>query len=205
MRGSFRHFTLAVLLLLAVLGLLLPGESIQAQEADPAALIVGFVKDRQDQPVVDARIVLAKDDNNNPLAETTTQADGRYALVLPDEFPDTLSVHIERSHFHDYSLQLSPNEFLKLDAGETIVIPDITLQRLINPAFWVATLVFVLVLVLIATGIIHNTLAALVGVSILYGVSYLGPILSDGLFIFDFTSSMRYIDWNVIFLIMGMM
>lgn len=100
---------------------------------------------------------------------------------------------------------MSLNEIRELGAGETIVMQDVTLQRLINPAFWVATLVFVLVLVLIATGIIHNTLAALVGVSILYGVSYLGPILSDGLFIFDFASSMRYIDWNVIFLIMGMM
>lgn len=82
---------------------------------------------------------------------------------------------------------------------------DVTLQRLISPAFWVATPVFVLVLGLIADGIIHNTLAALVGVTVLFGVSYLGSPLSDGLFIFDFTSSMRYIDWNVIFLIMGMM
>jgi len=177
MRGPFRHFTLAVLLLFILLGLLLPGESIQAQEAEPAALIVGIVKDRQDQPVVDARVVLVKDDINNPLSETTTQADGRYALVLPDELPDTLSVHIVRPHFQDYSLQLSPNEILKLDACEMIVMHEITLQREINPAFWIATLVFILVLALIATGIIHNTLAALVGVTILYGASYLGPIL----------------------------
>ncbi|MEE8119994.1 MAG: SLC13 family permease [Anaerolineales bacterium] len=205
MNGSFRHFTLAFLLLFILLGLILPGESIQAQETDPAVLIIGSVKDQQDQPVVDARVVLVIDGENDPLAETTTQADGRYVLVLPRVFPDTLSVNIERSHFQDYSLRLTPNEIRELGAGETIVMQDVTLQRLINPAFWVATLVFVLVLVLIATGIIHNTLAALVGVSILYGVSYLGPILSDGLFIFDFTSSMRYIDWNVIFLIMGMM
>ncbi len=205
MNGSFRHFTLAFLLLFILLGLILPGESIQAQETDPAVLIIGSVKDQQDQPVVDARVVLVIDGENDSLAETTTQADGRYVLVLPRVFPDTLSVNIERSHFQDYSLRLTPNEIRELGAGETIVMQDVTLQRLINPAFWVATLVFVLVLVLIATGIIHNTLAALVGVSILYGVSYLGPILSDGLFIFDFTSSMRYIDWNVIFLIMGMM
>jgi len=205
MSGSFRRFTLAVLLLFILLGLLLPGESIQAQEMDPAALIVGSVKDPQDQPVVDARVVLVEDGENDPLAETSTQADGRYALVLPGAFPDTLSLHIERSHFQDYSLRLSPNEILKLKAGETIVLQESGLQRQISPAFWIATLVFVLVLALIATGIIHNTLAALVGITVLFGVSYLGPILSDGLFIFDFASSMRYIDWNVIFLIMGMM
>ncbi len=205
MSGSFRHFTLAFLLLFIILGLILPGENIQAQGTDPAVLIIGSVKDQQEQPVVDARVVLAIDGENNPLAEATTQADGRYALVLPKAFPDTLSVHIERSHFQEYSLRLSLNEIRELGAGETIVMQDVTLQRLINPAFWVATLVFVLVLGLIATGIIHNTLAALVGVTVLFGVSYLGSPLSDGLFIFDFTSSMRYIDWNVIFLIMGMM
>jgi TRAP-type C4-dicarboxylate transport system permease large subunit len=205
MSGSFRHFTLAALLLFILLGLLLPGQSIQAQEMDPAALIVGSVKDPQDQSVVDARVVLAKDGEDDPIAETTTQADGRYALILPGFLPDTLSISIERAHFQDYSLRLSPDDIVELDAGETIVMQDIVLQRQIRPAFWIATLIFILVLALIVTGIIHNTLAALVGVTVLFGVSYLGPILSEGLFIFDFASSMRYIDWNVIFLIMGMM
>ena len=194
MSGSFRHFTLAFLLLFIILGLILPGESIQAQETDPSVLIVGSVKDQQEQPVVDARVVLVIDGENDPLAEATTQADGRYALILPGFLPDTLSISIERAHFQDYSLRLSPDDIVELGAGETIVMQDVTLQRLINPAFWVATLVFVLVLGLIATGIIHNTLAALVGVTVLFGVSYLGSPLSDGLFIFDFTSSMRYFD-----------
>jgi len=205
MNASFRHFTLAFLLVFIILGLILPGEGIQAQEIDPAVLIVGIVKDQQNQPVVDARVVLAVDGENDPVAETITQEDGRYALVLPRVFPGTLSVYIERSHFQGYSLQLVLNEIRELGAGETIVMQDVTLQRQISPAFWIATLVFLLVLALIATGIIHNTLAALVGITVLFGVSYLGPILSDGLFIFDFASSMRYIDWNVIFLIMGMM
>lgn len=99
MNGSFRHFTLVFLLLFILLGLILPGESIQAQETDPAVLIIGSVKDQQDQPVVDARVVLVIDGENDPLAGTTTQADGRYVLVLPRVFPDTLSVNIERSHF----------------------------------------------------------------------------------------------------------
>ncbi len=42
MSGSFRHFTLAFLLLFIVLGLILPGESIQAQEMDPAVLIISI-------------------------------------------------------------------------------------------------------------------------------------------------------------------
>ena len=38
--GSFRQFTLAFLLLFIILGLILPGESIQAQELDPAVLFL---------------------------------------------------------------------------------------------------------------------------------------------------------------------
>jgi Na+/H+ antiporter NhaD/arsenite permease-like protein len=54
-------------------------------------------------------------------------------------------------------------------------------------------------------GKLHNTLAALLGTSLLFAVSYLGSTLNDGLYIFGFDEALRYIDWNVIFLIMGMM
>jgi Na+/H+ antiporter NhaD/arsenite permease-like protein len=84
-------------------------------------------------------------------------------------------------------------------------LPDTILPRRISLAFWVATLIFVGMLVLIAIGLLHNTLAALVGASLVLTVSYLGhPLLVD-LFIFDFTTALSYVDWNVIFLIMGMM
>jgi Na+/H+ antiporter NhaD/arsenite permease-like protein len=60
-------------------------------------------------------------------------------------------------------------------------------------------------LVLIATGRLHNTLAALLGASLVFAVSYLGHPISESLFIFGFETSLTYVDWNVIFLIMGMM
>ena len=205
MNGSIRRLALAVLLLFILVGLLLPGAKTQAQEEDPSTLIVGRVRDLQNQPVFEAIVFLVKTGESEPLAETITQADGRFALIPPVPFGDALSVTVERPHFQSSSYPLSPDAIRLLEAGEPVVMPEIRLQRQISPAFWVATLVFVLVLALIATGIIHNTLAALVGISILYAVSYFGPILSSGLFVFDFTSSIRYIDWNVIFLIMGMM
>lgn len=58
---------------------------------------------------------------------------------------------------------------------------------------------------LIALGKLHNTLAALLGMSVVFAVSYLGRPFSNDLFIFDFRGALRYVDWNVIFLIMGMM
>jgi Na+/H+ antiporter NhaD/arsenite permease-like protein len=202
---STRRLALAALLLVILTGLLLPGATSQAQVDEPRALIVGSVKDLQNQPVFEAIVLLLRPGESEPLAETITQEDGRFALVAPQSIGDALSVTIERPHFQSNSIPLSAGQLKLLETGETVAMQEIILQRQISPAFWLATLVFILVLALIATGIIHNTLAALVGVSILYGVSYLGPIFARGLFIFDFTNSIRYIDWNVIFLIMGMM
>jgi Na+/H+ antiporter NhaD/arsenite permease-like protein len=79
------------------------------------------------------------------------------------------------------------------------------MERRISIAFWIATLVFVVVLLLIASSVLHNTLAALVGASLLFVISYLGEPIYEDLFIFNFELSLTYIDWNVIFLIMGMM
>ncbi|MEP6986697.1 MAG: SLC13 family permease, partial [Chloroflexota bacterium] len=75
----------------------------------------------------------------------------------------------------------------------------------IDLAFWIACSIFVLVLVLIATRKLHRTLSALLGASLLFGISYLGSPLRADLFIFNFTDALHYVDWNVIFLIMGMM
>ena len=60
-------------------------------------------------------------------------------------------------------------------------------------------------LVIIALGRLHNTLASLVAMALVFATSYLGPVLHDGLFIFSFERALHFVDWNVIFLIMGMM
>jgi Na+/H+ antiporter NhaD/arsenite permease-like protein len=139
------------------------------------------------------------------LAQASTQPDGRYALALPGTFPDDLVVSIERPHFAMTTIELSSGAVEALRAGESVVLPDSTLQRRITAAFWVATGVFLAVLVLIATGKLHNTLSALLGASVIFAVSYLGHPLFEDLFIFGFQGALRYVDWNVIFLIMGMM
>jgi Na+/H+ antiporter NhaD/arsenite permease-like protein len=200
-----KRFWWLVLFLLGS-GLLLAAARPGSQaEAPQRALLTGVVNDRQSQPVRDATVTLLGDQATEPLAEATTQPDGRYALILPDTLPDELSVHIERAHFAEASTELSAESVAALRAGTAVVLPDVTLLRRVTVSFWIATLVFVGVLVLIATGVLHNTLAALLGASVLFAVSYLGHPLSESFYIFDFQGALRYIDWNVIFLIMGMM
>lgn len=187
------------------LSLMLGVNRINAQDIDQEVLLVGSVFDPQAQPVQGASVYLESSAQSDPIAETTTQPNGEFGLEAPEKIPETLSLHVERAHFESYSQNLGQDRLEMLRSGETVVYPEIILERSINPAFWIASIVFVGMLVLIATGVIHNTLAALVGVVSVYAISYLGGYLNESLFIFDFASSLRYIDWNVIFLVMGMM
>jgi Na+/H+ antiporter NhaD/arsenite permease-like protein len=126
-------------------------------------------------------------------------------LRAPETIPDRISLRIERSHYQRLDMELQPEQLSELRAGIPIVLPDVRLALAIGPAFWIATAVFIGTLVIIASGKLHTSLAGLIGTVALFGVSYLGRPLRQDLFIFDFHGALQYIDWNVIFLIMGMM
>jgi Na+/H+ antiporter NhaD/arsenite permease-like protein len=204
MTKTSRSWWLVALLLASCLVLaLLEGDS-QAEEPLPS-LLTGLIEDSQGVAIRDAKVTLHAAPESEPLSEASTQPDGRYALFVPEFIPDALTVHIERVHFDQADIELTPVAIEALRAGQSVVLPDTVLPRRISPAFWVATLIFLGMLVIIATGVLHNTLAALVGASLVFAVSYLAPPLVEDLFIFDFPTALSYVDWNVIFLIMGMM
>lgn len=192
-----------VLLLGVVVMLLVPWGGMKAQSGDK--VIVGTVIDRQAQPVEGAHVSLLAVEGGLLQSEAETQADGRFALSAPTETPGDLEVHVERAHFQEATIRLERQAIESLRLGDSVVLPETVLDRRISPAFWIAAATFLVVLLLIATGKLHNTLAALVGTAVLFGVSYLGPPFVEDLFIFDMHGALRYVDWNVIFLIMGMM
>ncbi len=169
--------------------------------------VFGKIQDLQLQPVKDVQVQLISGDKSDfvILSSTTTQADGSYAVQVPDPFPEQLKLYFLRPHFQDKLTSIKPADIKQLQLGNSVSFPLVTLEREITPAFWISALIFVVVLILIATGFLHNTLAAFAGASLLLAISYLGkPFLSE-LYIFNFPQAISYIDWNVIFLIMGMM
>ena len=196
---------LVALLIGLSLTLVLSSPAAQAEEPAPSRLITGRVYDQQGQPVQGVQAAATEDSEGEPIAQSATQADGRYALVMPDNVPDRLVVHLERTHFEDEQIDLDPATIQSLQSGQTVVLPDMILSRRIGPAFWLASAVFVGVLVTVALGKLHNTLAALAGATLVLGISYMSHLAFEGLFVFDFQTALGYVDWNVIFLIMGMM
>ncbi len=205
MPKPLRFYSLIAFLVLMGALLALPRQTAQGQKALPNSLLTGVVYDRQNQKVDNARVSLFAAGADAPLSQTVTQADGRYALTIPATIPDELTVRIEREHFQPQIIELDTAVAQTLRTGQPVSLPDTILRRQITLSFWIATLIFMGMLLLIAFGKLHNTLAALLGMSVVFAVSYLGRPLSPELFIFDFRGALRYVDWNVIFLIMGMM
>lgn len=194
------------ILLLAVTSVLLSLEKVSAaQELSNQPWILGSIQDSLNQPVNDVNIYLIADSDPEAIAEVKTQLDGRFAIQMPEVLPDRLSLYLDRPHFQQINFSLKENDLSSLKSGNSIALPTFTLEREITAAFWVASIVFILVLVLIATGFLHNTMAAFAGASFLLAVSYLGEPITKTLHIFEFSQAISYIDWNVIFLIMGMM
>ncbi|MDX1665537.1 MAG: SLC13 family permease, partial [Candidatus Promineifilaceae bacterium] len=178
----------------------------RAQDAPVGPLLVGRILDQQGQPVPRVEVALHARGDDDLLAQARTQPDGRFILPAPDFPPgERFELALNRAHFEEMALPLEPGVVSALERGESVVVPTLTLARGVGAAFWLATAIFLGMLALIAVGNLHNTLVALLGAALVFAVSYLGEPLSEELFIFDFETAIEYVDWNVIFLVMGMM
>lgn len=74
-----------------------------------------------------------------------------------------------------------------------------------NPSFFITLAIFLLVLLVIGFRWMHETAAALSGAVALWLVHYVGGSFFPSVRIIGFDQAMTFVDWNVIFLILGMM
>jgi Na+/H+ antiporter NhaD/arsenite permease-like protein len=82
---------------------------------------------------------------------------------------------------------------------------ELTMKRLVTPAFWLAAIILLLVYVIIAAELMHRTLAALFGAALVLFITYTLGTFNKNYFILSFEDAMQAMDMNVIFLLMGMM
>lgn len=157
--------------------------------------------------MADASVELVAADRAEVVATTESQPSGSFALSVPEDQLDAsrLTVLVERHHFETIRYSLTDEQLATLRTQNTFVLPITTLNREFTLAFWIATFAFVVMLALIALEILHRTLAALSAVAVVFASSYLGGLVSDELYVFDFERAVDFVDWEVIFLIMGMM
>ena len=84
-------------------------------------------------------------------------------------------------------------------------LPDVALANLFNAAFYIATITFVAVFALIAFHVLHDTLAAFLGATVMLGITYTVGTFNPDFQILSFERAVEFIDFDVIFLIMTLM
>jgi Na+/H+ antiporter NhaD/arsenite permease-like protein len=204
-RPNLYRLALLVILGAGLLLILAAGNTQPAARAEAQISLVGRLVDPLGEPVRHAEVIALLDGREEPAIVTESQADGSFMLDLPAEKIDTLTLEIDRPHFSPLTWEAAPGIVSRLNKKESVRLPDMTMKRRLTAGFWVATLTFVGMLFLIALEKLHNTTAALLGTAAVLGTSFVGGAITHDLFIFDFERALEYVDFNVIFLVMGMM
>jgi Na+/H+ antiporter NhaD/arsenite permease-like protein len=204
-RGPGQTLSL-VLFMLAMLAAMILGfhpGSVEAQ--DDQFVVTGGVLDAQGQPLVAAVVKLFAGGQDEPLDRSETSEEGLWSLHIPDVPNRVLTVEIERLHFKRVVIRLTAQDLEGLRESGSIDLGQIQMERSISAAFWVATIIFLSVLLVIAFEKLHSTTAALAGLSAVFLISSVGGAINPDFFIFNFETALEYINWEVIFLVMAMM
>ncbi len=82
---------------------------------------------------------------------------------------------------------------------------SLTLKRFQGIAFWLALAVLVGIYVLISFELVHRTLAAFLGAGVILLITHTLGHFDSSFQILTFEQALHAVDWNVIFLLMGMM
>jgi Na+/H+ antiporter NhaD/arsenite permease-like protein len=185
--------------------LILPIARTNAGLSSSGYAVSGRLEDPQRRPVVGAAVSAKSPDSSGVLAEAESQEDGSWALILEDEPVPGTTIEVSRHHFDSVEITLDSDQAEALRLAGALDLGVISLARRITPAFWAAAIIFVGVLVVIGLERLHSTTAALAGMSAVFLVTFIGGIFNPDLYIFNFRRAITYINWEVIFLVMGMM
>jgi Na+/H+ antiporter NhaD/arsenite permease-like protein len=145
--------------------------------------------------------------------EVTTSKSGRYEaeMTLPKGALTEARVEMdaEKPSFKSSGHIVLENIVREKDdvngVGYFLAHHNFSLNRIITPAFWIASLVLIAVYALIAFELMHRTLAAFLGASVLLTITYTAGSFNPNYVILTYEEAIHAIDMNVIFLLMAMM
>ncbi len=182
-------------------------------------VITGRLVNAHEDPIAGADIEVTIDGRlwpviveGSPQQATRSAEDGsfRLTLVVPRDIladiaqgRSKLSIIVSKA---TYRTAVIPVRYAGFAGSELLAdVGPITLTRLINASFVIAAAVFLFVFFLISFHVLHETVAALLGVALIFLLTYVVGTFHRDFWILSFERSMTFIDFNVIFLILGMM
>lgn len=177
----------------------------RAQAQADGFVVTGGVRDAQGQPLAGAEVSLVRVGDEEALVRTETTEEGLWSLRIAQIPEGALAIEVERLHFHADAIRLTAGDLQSLKQSGSIDLGHLQLEREVSAAFWIATIVFLGVLLVIAFEKLHSTTAALAGLSAIFLVSSIAGSINPDYFIFTFERALDYINWEVIFLVMAMM
>ena len=202
--------TLALLLLL-VTGVFAghgggSGHEAPVIEGGDLVTIAGTILDSHHEPIGEAEVAVML--NDHEVARVETAHNGHYVAdfmvergVMPTA---SFAVEVRKTSFATKTISFSATDFA-FKGNHYYVSEDVSLDRVLGPAFWISTVVFVLAYVLIAFEMLHRTVAAMLGAALMMLISYTIGTVNPDFRIFSYERAISAIDMNVIFLLMGMM
>jgi Na+/H+ antiporter NhaD/arsenite permease-like protein len=205
----------ALILLLAIAA---PPATARAERPAPGPtrlIISGFVLDAHRAPVREAQLQLAIDGHPQPLyshgeesRSLETGPDGEFLAEVDLPGPlgpgKLVTLAVRKPGFRPATIHLAPAEFA-IHTGEYLAEREVVLTRHTGIGFWLAAAVLLGVYLLITLELIHRTVVAMLGASFLLAVSAIGGRFLPELKIISFAGAVSKIDFNVIFLLFGMM
>jgi Na+/H+ antiporter NhaD/arsenite permease-like protein len=177
--------------------------------------LAGSLVDSHKEPVRDARLrvllngepqKLVAGEKEGESVRSSDQGTYYFSFRLPALHADTAEVQLEvtKSGYRETLLKLSKNDFAQHRESFS-ALRDIEMSRIFGPAFWIATIVFLIAYALISFELLHRTIAAMLGATLMLLITYTFGTLNHAYHIISFHRAMQAIDMNVIFLLMGMM
>jgi len=200
-----------------VLPTAVPGQAFAsepAQEGDTFHLS-GTIIDSHKEPVSEAAVKVLVNGQPQKLVTEGGEAEelessprGNYVVQfsLPSGQFDTANIKLEiaKTSYKKTFVSFAKDDFAQ--KGSTFYASkNIDMPRTIGPAFWIATVVFLIIYVLISFELLHRTIAAIVGAALMLLITYTFGTLNANYHIISFERAMAAIDMNVIFLLMAMM
>ena len=161
--------------------------------------IFGKVLDSRNETIKDAKIRVYV---NEKLLEESLAEDGIYHIEIDVKNPKNVVLEFSKPGYENKRVQIE--EFIETEAGY-LVQRDVYLLRKINAAFFISAFVLILIYILISFEIVHRATAALLGASLLLFITYTLGTFNEDFFIISFEAAIHHIDFNVIFLLLGMM
>jgi len=168
--------------------------------------VSGFILDNHKEPVAEVHVSILVNGKEVDHLETTQNGKyvSRFQLKKGEIQSATIEIKAYKASFQAKTLTFKGNELASKDK-HFYISEDIVLGRVLGPAFWISTVVFVLAYILIAFELLHRTVAAMIGATLMMTISYTIGTINPAYHIFSFHRAIAAIDMNVIFLLMGMM